>query len=251
MSDEIKKTIGKLAEALAKAQAKITHAAKDRENPHFKSKYATLASVWDAVREPLTANGLSVVQTVESTQDGAFVEVRTHLLHSSGESMESSLKVPVAQRTAQGMGSAITYARRYALAAMVGVAPDDDDDGNAASQGQAPANGVRSAPRQQVSRSASAAKAELEKAVAAKVETLHKAGGMPIQDDAKPTVWERILRLGKDAGHDEKTIGSQVRTLTGKMKTSTLNEDDLKKFAAWLDDVPAETPAQAEEAAPF
>jgi hypothetical protein len=124
--------IDKLAAALAKAQAEIVGAEKSRTNPAFKSKYATLADVWDACRKPLTANGLSVVQLVRATSGG--VEVETKLLHTSGQSLSATLGVPVDKNTAQGIGSAITYARRYGLSAMVGVCPDEDDDGHAATQ---------------------------------------------------------------------------------------------------------------------
>ncbi len=129
-------TIGKLAEALAKAQSKLLPAAKDSENPFFKSKYADLASVWEACRAALTENGLAVVQLAHSTEKGVGVE--TMLVHSSGEFISESLEVPAAKHDAQAFGSAITYARRYGLAAMVGVAPEDDD-GNAAAKAAQPA----------------------------------------------------------------------------------------------------------------
>lgn len=118
-----------LAAALCKAQADMEGAKKDAKNPHFNSKYADLASVWDAIRVPLTKNGLSIVQLPRSMQGG--VEVETILLHTSGESLSSVLAVPASKSDAQGFGSALTYARRYSLMAMVGVAPEDDD-GNAA-----------------------------------------------------------------------------------------------------------------------
>lgn len=124
-----------LAAALCKAQADMEGAKKDAKNPHFNSKYADLASVWDAIREPLTKNGLSVVQLPRSMQGG--VEVETILLHVSGESLSSVLAVPASKSDAQGFGSALTYARRYSLMAMVGVAPEDDD-GNAASHKPGP-----------------------------------------------------------------------------------------------------------------
>lgn len=123
--------IAELAAALSKAQAEIKGAERSRTNPAFKSQYATLADVWDACREPLTRNGLSVVQ-LPSCADGV-VRVTTVLLHASGQSIRETLELPVMQKTPQGVGSAITYGRRYGLAAMVGVAPDEDDDGNAAS----------------------------------------------------------------------------------------------------------------------
>jgi hypothetical protein len=132
-----------LARALARAQGVMASASKDKTNPAFKSRYADLASVWDACREPLTSNGLAVVQLVTAA-DKASVTVETRLLHESGESVSSVLTMPVEKPTAQGVGSAITYARRYALSALVGVAPDDDDDGNAAS-GVAPRNAAPTA----------------------------------------------------------------------------------------------------------
>lgn len=107
-------------------------AAKDKTNPHFGNRYADLASVWDACRDALTAHGLAVVQLPLSSHESRGVTIRTTLLHESGASLSSDLFLPVAKLDPQGFGSAITYGRRYALAAMVGVAPEDDD-GNAAS----------------------------------------------------------------------------------------------------------------------
>lgn len=125
-------SIKEIAAALAKAQGEIKGAVKDSTNPHFKSKYADLASVWDACRAALSKNGLAVFQTTETTADGIFLV--TTLAHASGEWMRGTFPVQPVQNTPQGVGSALTYARRYALAAMVGVAPEDDD-GNAASEG--------------------------------------------------------------------------------------------------------------------
>ena len=129
-------TINELAAALAKAQAHMQTARKGAENPHFRAKYADLAAVWEACRASLTANGLSVVQSPRMTFNGAsgLVEVETRLLHSSGQWMADTITVPVSKLDAQGVGSAVTYARRYALAAFVSVAPDDDD-GNGAFAG--------------------------------------------------------------------------------------------------------------------
>lgn len=121
-----------LATALAKAQAMMKPALKDSTNPHFKSKYADLTSIWEACRDALTKNGLSVAQVTEF--DGDLCWIKTILLHSSGEVLEGRYPLRPVQNTPQGMGSAISYARRYALAAMVGVVADDDD-GQAASAG--------------------------------------------------------------------------------------------------------------------
>ena len=142
-------SIAELAVALAKAQAVVSTAAKGAENPHFKSKYADLASVWDACRKPLTDHGLSVVQSPRMTfANGAgLVDVETLLLHSSGQWISDTITVPVSKLDAQGVGSAVTYARRYALAAFASVAPADDDGNSAFAGGPIavpPPNGYQS-----------------------------------------------------------------------------------------------------------
>jgi hypothetical protein len=124
-------SIKELAAALAKAQGQMGNAVKDSTNPHFKSKYADLASIWEACRKPLADNGLSVVQIPVGGPD--TVIIITKLMHLSGEWIEGRLEMKPQVLTPQGIGSCVTYCRRYALAAMVGVAPDEDD-GQAASQ---------------------------------------------------------------------------------------------------------------------
>ena len=122
--------LGELFSALAKAQGKIENALKDKANPFFKSRYADLASVWDACREPLSQNGLAVIQTVEGSKDAMFLI--TCLGHASGQWMKSKLPLFVMKQDPQSVGSAITYGRRYALSAIVGICPDEDDDGEKA-----------------------------------------------------------------------------------------------------------------------
>jgi ERF superfamily len=128
-------SINELAAALCKAQAVIKGAVEDSTNPHFKSKYASLQSYLDAAREPLTKNNLSVTQLLSDLNCEAMkmVTIETLLMHSSGQWISSTFSVPVSKQDAQGFGSAITYARRYAFAAIVGIAPIDDD-GNAATE---------------------------------------------------------------------------------------------------------------------
>ena len=121
--------INELAASLAKAQGEIEGASKDKKNSHFNSSYADLGAVWDAIREPLTKHGLSVVQMPHRTDNG--IDVETTIFHTSGQWISSTLGMPVSKPDAHGFGSAITYARRFALMAAVGVAPVDDD-GNAA-----------------------------------------------------------------------------------------------------------------------
>ena len=128
-SDSIKE----LATALAKAQGEIKGAAKDSANPFFKSKYADLASVVEAIRAAFSKHGLSYIQQVSESEKNE-VRVETVLLHASGEWIQCGvLALPVSKADAQGYGSALTYARRYSLSAAVGVAPEDDD-GNAATK---------------------------------------------------------------------------------------------------------------------
>lgn len=118
-------TIGALAAALAKAQSEISGAVKDAANPFFKSKYADLESVWQACRKPLTDNGLSVVQTTHYTSDTLMLI--TTLMHASGEWIAGEMPVLMKDYSPQAQGSGLTYARRYALAALVGVYQTDDD----------------------------------------------------------------------------------------------------------------------------
>lgn len=131
-------SIANLATALAKAQSEMAGAKKDANNPHYKSKYADLASVWDAARPALTKHELSIAQFTEPT-DKDEIRVCTMLMHSSGEWLSGDIAIPVDKANAHGYGSALTYARRYALAAAVGIAPEDDD-GNAAAQAPAKAS---------------------------------------------------------------------------------------------------------------
>jgi hypothetical protein len=114
-----------LAGALAKAQGEMRGASKDTTNPHFRSRYADLASVWEACREALTKHGIAVSQLPSA--DGPQVTVTTLLMHASGEWLSGELTVVAMDAKPQSVGSALTYARRYALSAMVGEAPEDDD----------------------------------------------------------------------------------------------------------------------------
>lgn len=117
--------INELIAALAKAQGEMKPAAKDSTNPHFRSRYADLASVWDACRDALASNGLAVTQCVQN--EGEKQVLVTTLGHSSGQWMKSFMTLPIQKAGAQELGSCISYCRRYSLASMVGVYQDDDD----------------------------------------------------------------------------------------------------------------------------
>ncbi len=119
--------INEIATALAKAQGQIEGAVKGKENPHFRSKYADLGAVWDACREHLAKNGISVLQPVGRLEDGTPCTF-TRLLHSSGQWVQDGgTPLLLSKQDMQGLGSALTYSRRYGLMSMVGIAPEDDD----------------------------------------------------------------------------------------------------------------------------
>ena len=114
-----------ISAALASAQGEMENAPKDRQNSHFNSRYADLASVIEAVRGPLSKHGIAFTQP--PTVEGGRVIVRTVLSHKSGEWLGCELSARPQQDTPQGIGSTMTYLRRYSLMAMTGIAPDDDD----------------------------------------------------------------------------------------------------------------------------
>lgn len=118
----------KLYEALAKAQSEFTQVAYDRTNPHFKSRYATLAAIEMATRPALNENGLSIVQVFKMMPDNNMILV-TRLAHASGECIESEYLIVREGKSDQQIGSSITYARRFSYASMLAVSACEDDDG--------------------------------------------------------------------------------------------------------------------------
>jgi len=115
-----------------KAQAEMGGAHKGANNPFFKSKYADLGAVIQAVKQPFADNGLSYVQF--PIEDSGRIGIETILMHASGEWLSNSFTVNLTKQDAQGAGSAVTYCRRYGLQAVAGI-PSEDDDGNAATKG--------------------------------------------------------------------------------------------------------------------
>ena len=126
-------SITKIASALVKAQGELNAVHKDGNNPHFRSKYATLQNIVESTRDTLRKHGLAVVQTFSET-DGSYISLNTTLLHESGEYISGTFSMRPSKVDPQGLGSATTYARRYALSAILGIVTDEDDDGNMASQ---------------------------------------------------------------------------------------------------------------------
>lgn len=119
-------SVKELLAAMSKMQGELESAKNNSVNPHFKSKYADLAAVWSACREPLAKNGLSVIQFPAEFGDNRMTLI-TRLGHSSGEWMEQTMTTPVDKPTPQGIGSVLSYMRRYSLAAICGIYQEDDD----------------------------------------------------------------------------------------------------------------------------
>jgi hypothetical protein len=205
--------IGALMTALAKAQGQMEDAGKDSRNPHFKSRYATLAAVRQAVRKPFSENGLAVTQ-FPRTGEG-FIEVETFLAHGeSGQYISDILRMPVPQFTPQGIGAVITYAKRYALMAIAAVASsDDDDDANA---GETPVQQDRSewparqAPPPKVAKPAlTAVKADPVAALRTKARGIAKEGAQALgtwwgtltgeQCDELDAIYEELGEIAKAA----------------------------------------------------
>lgn len=143
-------SIAALAKAIALSQLHVENALKSSTNPHFKSKYADLAEILNTVRPVFSANGIAIVQT--PTFESGVASVETMLCHESGEFISSVCSSPVSKQDAQGIGSAITYLRRYSLAAMCGIAQEDDDGQHAVqepqTQRQAPSRKLSNAERE-------------------------------------------------------------------------------------------------------
>lgn len=151
-------TITELAKSLSKFQGEVNNPANTASNPFYKSKYAPLNEVLNTVRPILSKYGLSVIQSAKT--EGSDAIITTMLLHESGEWIEfESLSLKSSKNDAQGIGSAITYGRRYALSTALGISSEDDDDGNAAIDGKNTKTNkaTKTAPRKNI---------ELEKAIA-------------------------------------------------------------------------------------
>jgi hypothetical protein len=202
-----------ISKALATLQAGLQPVEKDGTNPHFKNRYATLDGIIESIRPQMKAAGLVFIQCPEGTPGG--VAITTRIMHTSGEWIESTVVMPVAQQTAQAAGSAITYGRRYALAAMLGISADDDD-GQQASE-KAP---VKSAPVKQAEPTEPAHQAEGRKAIS----EIQKAGNIT-DADVKAQVQIILKRPGKYSELTEE----QVMRLVNDMKVLDAAIKDRKE----------------------
>lgn len=221
--------IKELATALAKAQGAMENASKDAENPGFKrdgknSTYATLASVWDVIRKPLSDNGLAILQWPRTVQAG--VEVETELLHESGQFMRDILWLPCPTMTVHTVGSAITYARRYALMSIVGIAPEDDDGNSAAEAHKPGATGSAGAGGQfRPDKRTSSSNGRRMAAEEPHLATTREKGTLPKEGVGREATPEQA-RIAKFTAATEKRITA--------LKEGPWTPDTLKKF--WDDD---------------
>lgn len=194
-SDDIKD----LAQALCKAQSEMKPAQKSATNPFFKSRYADLSDIWEVCKEPLARNGLALLQ-VPGFEEGQST-IETMLVHSSGQWISGVCLVKPLKTDPQSMGSAITYMRRYSLAALVGVVTDDDD-GDAASTRENATQGKGGALTG-VSRPTTASQADWERKFASdkQITAIHamskKAGFKP--EEMKDKI---LMNFGKHSSKD-------------------------------------------------
>ena len=189
--------INELAKALAKVQSEMGAVAKDSSNPFFKSKYADLAACWSSVAPLLTKNGLSVTQICDEPsgeEDKTSVIIETVLMHESGQWIAGRLKMVPVKSDPQGIGSCITYARRYALMAITGLVADEDDDGNAAST---PNKGSTKKPATIVDRA------------------------------------RGVFLRAKENGMKQGAILAKMEELTGKKDPKDFTEDEMKRVEEW------------------
>jgi hypothetical protein len=212
-------TIGKLAEALAKAQGSMTTAKKDSDNPFFGSRYADLAACWEVCREPLARNGLAIIQTTAPTTDGT-VRVVSTLAHTSGEWIRGELAVKPVKADPQGIGSALTYARRYGLCSLVGIVADEDDDGEAA-QGR----GTSQKPKQSPARQSQAPQGQTKPPTQAQGQPRQTGGASESQIRA-------IFAISKDKGLDAHHAASSILARTVDRLDSLTMQEATRVIAA-------------------
>lgn len=201
--------LGNLFKFLAIAQSQMKGASKDSSNPFYKSKYANLESVWDACRESLSRNGLSVIQ-LPCVLDGKPA-LETILGHSSGEWISNTVEINPVKNDPQGMGSAISYFRRYSLAAAVGVYQEDDD-----------ANASSGKPKE----------------VLPQLTIAPKNLSLGISEKEKNLIQTLIMKLDWDSD----TSKNRFKTTTGKDSSTEWTREDYEKVITMLKNVINQNP---------
>lgn len=203
-------SIVELAKALASAQAELANASKNAKNPHFRSSYADLGEILNVIRPVFAKHGLGIMQMPD--YEAGVATVQTLVTHSSGEYISSQTRLPVGKQDAQGVGSAITYARRYSLAAVAGIGQEDDDGQSAVGNAQQQQPQQQYQQPQQQARPRQPSPFNFDKAVslvsgAADVDTVNKYVHMAQQRGAtdlqmqsiQAAAMERLSNLGETA----------------------------------------------------
>jgi hypothetical protein len=208
-------SISALAKALVDAQKEISNPLNTKVNPFYKSKYAPLADILTLVRPILEKHGLAIVQ--DATREGENITIKTLLLHVSGEWLEQTgVSVRVDKDTAQGAGSAITYARRYALSAMLSISSEDDDDGETSAH--EPKIEKKTEPPKPTATMKAGNLAEFKKAFAAadtdaKKETLLKAVGTRLWTDAERAEIDALFNPKPFTDKEQAELDAEVKII--------------------------------------
>lgn len=220
-----------LNSAMVAALSELTNITKDKVNPHFKSKFTSLDAILDATRPVLARHGLALSQ--EPVFESGMAGVVTRIIHVGGESRESKLLLPLRDQTAQGVGSCLTYSRRYSAAAVLGIASDEDDDGNVAS----------SPPRQRPTTAPSPFhRVETKEEKRAEVEGIEVAASPAPTEAVKENQDLKELRvLMEFAGVDDRMVLGFLERKGGKKvkaaKVDDLGQTTLKRLVEKWDDV--------------
>lgn len=210
--------INELADALAKAQGEIENAVADSTNPHFKSKYADLASVRAAIQGPLSKNGLAILQMPISRGNERLLVTR--LMHRSGQWIEDECALLVDKPTMQGLGSAISYAKRYSLAAITGVAERDDDGNEAEKHPKKP-------------------EAPSVKPNDAKPKETTKVG---ISEPQRKLLWARL----KGLNYSDEEAKQFLINASGKQSSKEYTREDFERVLNAIDEIEKRAPTSAE-----
>lgn len=204
-------------------------AKKDEVNPYFKSKYADLASCWEACREPLSKNGLSIIQTTDISELNNAVVIETTLLHSSGEWVTGSLQMPLIKTDPQGVGSAMTYGRRYGLSAIVGIVSDDDDgeaamnrDGCSAKTNKT--NNVKTGINKMVSQQQQAQQNKTPPYIQTMFKILKDPDGLALNNEAAKTFMERVLNRPIASSSELSEFEADIITAAAHEQVGTLRK---------------------------
>lgn len=184
-----------LAGAMVAAQARMPAVAKDSENPHFKSRFVSLDALVAATRPVLNEHGLAIVQFPMTNPDTGFPMLRTTILHGpSGERMSADTPLYLARNDMQAFGAAVTYARRYAWASVLGVAAEEDDDGQAAMPAAAAKPDAKPQPKMVTD-------AQIRK-IGATVGQLNESGESLPLEYPEAESWVDVLRLRIEQEYD-------------------------------------------------